>query len=246
MSLYLFSKRNLEQLKNPLWRQALFSFDFDGTLARLVKAPDEAGLSPETLSLLGRLASQTEVAIISGRSRRDLRRKVNLKHVELIGNHGLEGGWNRSADLRKAKKVCNQWKAKLEGAGFIVEDKTYTLTLHYRGRSIVERKALSQAIQSLQPIPRIIGGKYVFNLIPEGAPDKGKALLHLMAQKRKRRAFYIGDDETDEDVFRISGERIFSVRVGKKNGSSARYFIRGQSQMDVLLELLNELTARSI
>ena len=51
-------------------------------------------------------------------------------------------------------------------------------------------------------------------------------------------AFYIGDEETDEDIFRLDRASIFTVRVGKKNSSKAAYFIKTQSEMNAVLEAL--------
>ena len=56
----------------------------------------------------------------------------------------------------------------------------------------------------------------------------------------------MGDDETDEDVFALRDARILTVRVGKKNGSSARYFLTRQAEIAEVLRLLVEVGDQSI
>ena len=100
------------------------------------------------------------------------------------------------------------------------------------------------AISRLVPQPRRISGKCIENLIPEGAPDKGVALTFLMNQAGCPKAFFAGDDETDEDVFRLNNKNIFTVRVGRSKGSRAQYHLRGQREIVRLLHEINRILAR--
>jgi trehalose-6-phosphatase len=68
----------------------------------------------------------------------------------------------------------------------------------------------------MEPAPRIVLGKSVINLIPAGAPHKGVALLELMVHLKIQCALYIGDDDTDEDVFRSLTNELFQF-VSDKN-----------------------------
>jgi trehalose 6-phosphate phosphatase len=91
---------------------------------------------------------------------------------------------------------------------------------------------------------RIIGGKQVVNLVPEGAPDKGDALERERERLRCDTAIYVGDDDTDEDVFRLDQPgRLLTIRVGAKRTSHAAYCIRDQRQIDVLIRVLSSLRA---
>ena len=50
---------------------------------------------------------------------------------------------------------------------------------------------------------------------------------------------YVGDDVTDEDVFRLDQPgRLFTVRIGRSKTSAARYYLRQQQEIDTLLEHL--------
>jgi trehalose 6-phosphate phosphatase len=78
----------------------------------------------------------------------------------------------------------------------------------------------------------------VVNLVPVGGPHKGMSLLELMAKSKTKCAFYIGDDDTDEDIFSLAEAGLFTVRVGKKSSSQAKFFIRNQAEVKLLLEIL--------
>ena len=117
-------------------------------------------------------------------------------------------------------------------SGIEIEDKRYSLSIHYRGHRYKARAraVIDGAVSQLRPKPDVVGGKHVINLLPHGAPDKGKALQSLMKRARAQSAFYVGDDVTDESVFSLRDSRIVTVRVGEKKSSRARYFIRAQGE----------------
>jgi trehalose 6-phosphate phosphatase len=71
-----------------------------------------------------------------------------------------------------------------------------------------------------------------------GAPHKGVAILELMKLAKSKRVLYIGDDDTDEDVFSLTNEKIMSIRVGEKKISNAHYYIQRQSEINRLLKYL--------
>ena len=73
--------------------QNLFLFlDYDGTLTPIVSRPELALCPPEVKGRLEKLRDLPGVylAIISGRSLRDLREKVGVSGIFYVGNHGLE------------------------------------------------------------------------------------------------------------------------------------------------------------
>jgi len=95
-------------------------------------------------------------------------------------------------------------------------------------------------IGELSPPPRIVLGKSVVNVMPPTASHKGTALLEYMRRLDCSLALYVGDDETDEDVFALHDHRILTVRVGRKKGSSARYFLKRQAEIAAVLQFLVE------
>lgn len=244
---YFLNHQNRKLLEAMSYTKTLYAFDFDGTLAGIVTEPSAARLTQRTEKLLEKLASLAPVAVISGRSRNDLRHRIprNIRYV--VGNHGLEGIKVPQTKIQKAKAIVARWKKKIESelshpvfAGVEIEDKSVSLSLHYRKcRKKKEAKArLLQILRELKEAPRLVQGKSVLNLIPEGAPHKGMALLKLMAAAGVSRTLYVGDDDTDEDVFSLPDERIFGVRVGQKKNSLAKYHLKRQSEITVVLNLL--------
>lgn len=233
-------------LESLSFTKTLYAFDFDGTLARIVRDPEAARMSEKTDSLLRQLSELVPVAIISGRGIEDLTGRVSFKPHFLVGNHGLEGLESRNGSLENARKQCKSWLKRIGTekfeSGIEIEDKSYSLAIHYRKsrNKIRARSQIKQAIENFSPTPHVILGKCVVNLIPPGSPHKGTALLKLIKLSGMKHAFYIGDDDTDEDVFSLPYQtgQIMSVRVGKKIKSNASYYIDRQSEINRLIKLL--------
>lgn len=248
---YLLSapgKRTLERLASS--NATLYAFDFDGTLARIVRDRDAARMAEGVRLSLGELTAKAPTAIVSGRSLEDLRPRVEGTVTFLIGNHGMQGVKAAPRMLHQAHDLCRLWIDELgrrgeefAAAGIGIEDKIYSLTLHYRQarRPEMAREAALKAAAHLVPAPRLVFGKAVINIIPPGTPHKGSALRALMDRLHSPAVLYVGDDDTDEDVFGLGDERIVSVRIGRKAGSAARYYLRQQPQIGWLIGHLLEL-----
>ena len=87
-----------------------------------------------------------------------------------------------------------------------------------------------------------MGGKQVINLLHAQAPHKGLALERERDRLGCDTAIYIGDDDTDEDVFALEQMgRLLAIRVGAKRDSLAAYFLRGQEEVDLLIRELIRL-----
>lgn len=238
-------KRALQRL--VAGKATLYAFDFDGTLARIVQDRDAPKLSQPIRAALQALSAHAPTAIISGRSLEDLRPRINGAAAHLVGNHGLEGLHTSAHVMQQALDCCRAWKRTvnkfhdaLTHSGVVLEDKIYSLTFHYRQACSPKaaREAVFQAIAQLTPPPRLVLGKAVINVIPPGTPHKGAAMLELMHQLKSSAALYVGDDDTDEDVFSIPDDRIVTVRIGKKTRSAARYYLERQAETATLLQFL--------
>lgn len=244
---YILGDSGKKLLQSMAMANTLFAFDFDGTLAPIVKDPEAAFMKDSVLQALKKLARKRKVAIISGRSIEDLKKRVP-KDLQLVGNHGLEGLPGGARNLDTLSKVISEWRKQLaKSKGFSdpeirVEDKEFSLAIHYRNsRAKKEAKRdIFSMVSELQPSPRVIMGKSVFNLVPPGAPHKGVALLELMSHHSFNAAFYIGDDDTDEDLFSLPDQRILTVRVGKKKTSQAQFYLDRQSEIKALLDRIEK------
>ena len=242
---YLLTDRGRSELEALLTVHSLFAFDFDGTLAKIVRDRHTAQLGRPIRFWLGELAKRAPTAIISGRSVEDLQARVGNTVPYLIGNHGLEGLHVTQQVVQQARNICKGWKQLIEErfgieltrCGVFVEDKSYSLSFHYRnaGRKDNARALVFQVLAELSPLPRIVLGKAVVNVVPAAAPHKGAALLELMYQLNCTAALYIGDDDTDEDVFSLPDTRILTVRIGKNKISAARFFLKRQTEITEVL-----------
>lgn len=244
----LFSKKGISTLKKLSETKALYAFDFDGTLAGIVLQSTKAKMTSTTEKLLKKFSTQVPVAVISGRSILDLKKRIAEPPSYLIGNHGLEGFDHKKTPLALARgqKICKAWSKALQTmdlkSDIEIENKSFSLALHYRQSKNKKRaqKEILAALPLLTPPPQIITGKSVFNLLPPGSPNKGTALMDLLKKTKIKNVFFIGDDDTDEDVFSLSktpGEFV-TVRVGKKKSSKAQFFIQRQSDINRLLRVL--------
>jgi trehalose 6-phosphate phosphatase len=247
---HLLAGPGRQLLAQLAYSNVLLAFDFDGTLAPIVADRGEARMRARTASLLTEVARAYPCAVISGRARRDVEGRLGgaaVRHV--VGNHGLEPG----GDMRAFDRVMRRARPALEAAlaglqGVEVEDKRYSLAVHYRhARSrALARRAIAAAVEALPDRMRMVAGKLVVNVLPASAPNKGDALLELRARLGADVAFYVGDDVTDEDVFVLDEPgRLLSARVGRSARTSAVYYLRDQREMDVLLGLLSTLRAGS-
>ena len=242
----LFAKQNLELLAQLAWSNVLLAFDYDGTLAPIVADRELAKMRPKTAQLLCKVCQLYPCAVISGRSKADVAPRLGNARVKyLIGNHGLEPGRDLSEFASEVALVRPQLELALSRCqGVELEDKIYSLAVHYRKsrQKRQARSAIRDAVLALPLAMRTVTGKLVVNLVPERAANKGDALLELREQEAANTAFYIGDDVTDEDVFTLDQPgRLFTVRVGRSKVSAAKYFLRDQREMDALLAKLVEL-----
>ena len=235
----ILSTAGLETLCHFITPRTLLAFDLDGTLAPISPDPNEIKVADELQQELQIIMQHLPVAVITGRNRRDAMRFLEISPHYLIGNHGAEGLplW-KEAETRFSK-LSQDWKMQLlqsletSDAGILLEDKGTSLSVHYRHTASREQAyhRLMHMINKLTPEPRVVEGKCVINLVPYDAPHKGNALLELMHLAGMDSAVFMGDDETDEDVFALKQGNILTVRVGKSATSQADWFIPEQNDL---------------
>lgn len=252
----LLAKENAKTLSSLAQSRALLAFDFDGTLAPIVAERDQAQMRRETAVLLGALCALYPCAVVSGRAREDVDGKLGSAAVKYVmGNHGLEPGTHLLHYEREMRHVRRVIASALMGVpGVDVEDKRYSLSLHYRQarRKLETRSSIEQVIAALHLPVRIVDGKDVVNVVPVGAPHKGDALVQLSRIEDSQATLYVGDDVTDEDVFSLGSNpwfqdsNLLGVRIGRSRWSGATYFLRNQQEIDRLLAKLISLRERRL
>ncbi|GAB3548690.1 trehalose-phosphatase [Noviherbaspirillum agri] len=257
MSLPLFEcgASRLDHIVKP---GMLCAFDFDGTLAPIVKEPERASIPAAVSRRLVTLSECAQVAIITGRSVEDIGLRLDFLPDYVAGNHGIEGipGWEHHAE--GFRQLCQQWEQRLSAAlndrgifepGIWIENKTYSLSIHYR--MVRDRESaemhLGKLFAGLMPEARVIGGKCVFNLLPSDAMNKGTALERLLEASGATSVLYVGDDATDEDVFRLQRDDLLTVRIERSVDTAAEFHLNHRLEMVQLLdELIGRLSATCV
>lgn len=211
-------------------RDALL-LDVDGTLVDIAPSPDAVEVPAALIALLSGLQKSYAgaVALVSGRTLANLDRLFRPWTFAAVGSHGAElRPWARAgmsvvtasplpADVRHALADLAQ-----DDPGLQIEDKSYTIALHYRRAPEQEAELRARILSVLQRLGRrdlqILRGKAVFEVKPR-CFNKGIAVLALMNSSpfRGRRPIFLGDDVTDEDVFAVLPEFDgIGVSVGRR------------------------------
>jgi trehalose 6-phosphate phosphatase len=245
---YLLDAAGRAALAQFVRHDTLIVLDYDGTLAPIVPHPPDARMRESTRGLLHAVARRLPVVVLSGRARNEaLRLLEGAPLLEVIGSHGVEAPG--MPPVRFVERVA-RWRSRLAQhlrplAGVAIEDKQYSLAVHYRhaGDPAAARHEIELAASQLEGA-RLLGGKAVVNIVPREGPDKGAALQSVRKRLGCARALFVGDDDTDEDAFAIGAQAwLMTVRVGQSDGSAASWFLRDQGEVDALLEAL--LAARA-
>ncbi|HEX4586126.1 MAG TPA: trehalose-phosphatase [Burkholderiaceae bacterium] len=242
---HLFKAEGRRALDAALRARPLLAFDFDGTLAPIVERPDDARVAPEVSERLDRLARLRPVAVVTGRSVADVSRRLGFSPRFVVGNHGAEdparepGPETSLLDGLRAHLAAHA--AGLGAAGVQVEDKRFSLSLHYRlahdrRRAVARIRSL---LRGLDPGLRTFGGKCVINVVLASAPDKGDAVAALVQRAQCGAAVFVGDDVNDEAVFERALPNWVTVRVGRDDPATlARFFLSDHSEMGALLDAM--------
>ncbi len=237
-------------------KKKLLMLDFDGTLVSIAPTPDEVSFCDSTKRLLRQLVKKPgfRVSIISGRSLKNLRTYFDLKNVVYVGNHGLEmEGLALPLEAKKARRLrFTMWLLveKLNAdfyylPGILIEDKGLTISLHFRNLPKEHTPAFGQMVEFFKkhyakhPLAWR-KGKKVWEVFPKIRWHKGFAAVHLLKKYPGSLPIVIGDDRTDEDMFKAMGRFGLTIRVGRSRKSHAQYYLDSQKEVDKFLEELSQ------
>jgi trehalose 6-phosphate phosphatase len=201
----------------PHLNETAILLDIDGTLLDLMPTPREVWVPPGLSDTLNRLVERTSgaLALVSGRSLNDIDLIFAPEVYRAVGGHGAEMrlAVDNEADDVHAPPMDKELKRRLAAIaklspGILLEDKGYSLALHYRlaphaEKAIFEAVSLIRADLPNAPI-EVLPGKYVCEIKHSGF-NKASGVRELMKHEpfRGRRPIFIGDDVTDETVFAI-------------------------------------------
>ena len=218
--------------------------DYDGTLTPIRRTPSAARLSSGAKNILQKITQlpDVHVAIVTGRSMEDIRGLVRLESINFAANHGFHIYTNGTEWIHPHAASMIQGFSRLHSilrstlAGFpevTFENKQFTLSIHYRNvspRNVRSVKSLAtRTVHTFDPNLRITRGKKVLEVRPHINWGKGNAVL-MMCQsgtiRQRRIPLFIGDDTTDEDVFRVLRSKGITIRVGKSTSTKAQYYVK--------------------
>ncbi|WP_375311569.1 trehalose-phosphatase [Bradyrhizobium sp. A5] len=215
----------------PHLHETAILLDIDGTLLDLMPTPREVWVPPGLSETLSRLTERTSgaLAMVSGRSLNDIDLIFAPEVFRAVAGHGAEMRLSvgNEADEVNAPPMDKELKRRLAAVaklspGILLEDKGYSLALHYRlaphaEKAIYEAVSLIRADLPNAPI-EVLPGKFVCEIKHSGF-TKATGVRELMKHEpfRGRRPIFIGDDVTDETVFAIMPDMNgLSFSVGRR------------------------------
>ena len=236
---------------NEAEKRILF-LDYDGTLQRFFDTPKEAVPDTELLNLLKSIAadSKTELVIISGRDKTTLNEWFGNQGYTLIAEHGA---WLKPKNKNWIEKNQSHptWKQNLRPIlesyvdrtpGSLIEEKSHSLVWHYRKSDpelgllrTLELKADLYNLIANQEL-EILEGNKVIEVKTTGI-NKGHAAMECIGNTKYDFVLAIGDDWTDEYMFKALPKNSLTIKVGTDR-SAASYYLNQQSEVRNLLQIL--------
>ena len=239
----------------PHLNQTALLLDIDGTLLDLAPTPREVWVPPGLAKTLEGLLEATSgaLALVSGRSINDIDLIFAPKQFPAVGGHGAEMrlSIDHEAVAAHAPPMDKELKLRLAAIaklspGILLEDKGYSLALHYRLAPHAE-KAIYEAVSLIRAdLPNaaieVLPGKAVCEIKHSGF-NKASGVRELMkhAPFKGRRPLFIGDDVTDETVFAIMPDMNgLAFSVGRRAQGVNGHFDEPNDVRAFLAHLLND------
>jgi trehalose 6-phosphate synthase/phosphatase len=234
-------------------RRRLILLDYDGTLVPFKPEPQDAKPDRDLLALLQTLSEnpRNTVVLVSGRDKETLARWFARTPLHLVAEHGTwikenPGEWEMLKPQPREWKdriipILEQYADRLPGS--FIEAKEYSVVWHYRNAHPEQAQLLAGELTdhlvtfTANIDVQVLQGKKVIEVRNAGT-HKGVAARHWMSKMEYEFVLGIGDDWTDEDLFKVLPESAYSIKVGVAN-SHARFNLRG---IDDVLDLLRSLT----
>jgi len=211
-------------------KSKLVLLDYDGTLVPFESTPDKAKPTTHVESLLEKLnqRSQTQVIIITGRQFQSIDRFLGHLPITIIAEHGAmikeNGNWEPRLHLDNSWKdhvmvILKKWTLFCPNS--FVENKSFSISWHYRNADEFLGTSCAWLLQMeikgmfTSKNFKIIEGNKVVEIIPANI-GKGEATEYVLNRCPHDYILSIGDDTSDEDMFRVlsASEEYHTVKVG--------------------------------
>lgn len=234
-------------------KNRLILLDYDGTLVPF--STDYKSVNPPTsvLDILAGLKadSSNDVVLVSGRSSTDLERWFAKLHINLVGEHGAVSKPAAAKSWKTSDKAESRWKKAVlpilqqyadETPAARVENKPHSLVWHYRNASpYYAQKNIVIIKRLVKPALRTYGlqlsqGNKILE-IKDPRLNKGWVATQWL-NKKYDFILAIGDDFTDEELFRALPASAHSIKVGR-GSTQARYRVTNYKDIRRLLKKLS-------
>jgi trehalose 6-phosphate synthase/phosphatase len=238
----------------------LIFLDYDGTLVPFAATPQAAKPDAELQNLLTSLAqdAKNEVVIISGRNKEALGEFFEDTNIGLVAEHGAwirdnRGRWTTTGDFNTdwkeiVKPILERYKRRTPGA--LVEEKDFSLVWHYRRADpelssvrVAELKDTLYFLTANLKVEVAEGNKIVE--VKNAGINKGLAAMNWISKKKWDFMLAVGDDLTDEDLFRELPDFAYSIKVGLAP-SRAKFRFKSQIEVRLLLKNLRNANVLSL
>ena len=246
------TRYNIKKLYAGTKNRIIF-LDYDGTLVGFKSNIDLASPDEELNQLLRQLSSDpaNKLVLVSGRAPSFLEKWFGELDVDIIAEHGAwtktrNNNWNSIPGLISSWKkdfysVLDSFTDRTPGA--FIEEKDFSLVWHYRK---VEESLGELRTNELMNTLRYLVEDKGLQLLPGNKVveiknieiNKGKAVLNFLQESYYDFIMAIGDDHTDEDIFKALPTDAITIKVGS-HISAAKYYTG--NYVDVR-NLLKELT----
>ncbi len=237
-------------------KKRLILLDYDGTLVNF--SVDINAVSPDAalLDILQDLVDdeKNKVVIISGRQHTTLQEWFGKMNIDMVAEHGV---WYKKAGGRWEETIHfkTDWKKQLlpilqvyadRVPGAFTEEKSHSLAWHYRGvegsQGEVKANELMGNIRYLiadQPLQMLQGNKVIE--IKSSEVNKGKAALACIQAGHYNFILAMGDDVTDEDMFKVVKAYGITVKIGTNKSAAAFHFNNSKEARALLRNLPSKL-----
>jgi trehalose 6-phosphate synthase/phosphatase len=230
--------------------------DYDGTLVPFTKFPAAAVPPPDILGTLRVIAENplNEVYIVSGRDSQTLEKWFAGMPIGLIAEHGAKVRHKNGAWESSATPPAEDWRSKMEKLmqGYVnkcphtfIERKDYSIAWHYRNADLGDGAVRARELYDDLTRPaaqlslNVLNGNKVIEVRLKGI-NKGAAVGRLLAAQKYDFILCIGDDQTDEDMFKKLATRTdaFTIKVGNE-ASFAKYNLHNPAMVQALLQTVS-------
>jgi trehalose 6-phosphate synthase/phosphatase len=236
-------------------RRRLLLLDYDGTLISYAMKPENAEPDTELVRLLLSLTKPPEnkLVIISGRDRSIMSHWLKKIPCSLVAEHGAwikpspKGKWEKqthSSDEWKEeiRQVLKTYEIRVPGS--VVEEKEFGMAWHYRRANpelgLIRSNELFDYLSEFLANTdlQVMHGNKVIE-VRVGGVNKGEASKHFLTLRKWDFVLAMGDDWTDEDIFKTVPSSAYSIKVGYKP-THAHFYIESTRECRSLLRKLSK------